>query len=56
MVSLGIHFPIWEQHVTQKQERQKEDHDMHTRQRSFQVGEEVYALNHRGMPKWIPGI
>ena len=28
---------------------------MHTRLRSFQVGEEVYALNHRGMPKWIPG-
>ena len=41
--------------MTKNQERQKENHDMHTRQRSFQVGEEVYVLNHRGMPKWIPG-
>ena len=41
--------------MTQNQRRQKENHDVHTRVRSFQVGEEVYALNHRGMPKWIPG-
>ena len=27
---------------------------MHTRQRSFQVGEEVYAINHSGMLKWTP--
>ena len=52
---LDFIFPSKERHVTQNQERQKENHDMHTRQRSFQVGEEVYALNHRGMPKWIPG-
>ena len=52
---LDFIFPSVERHVTKNQERQKENHDMHTRQRSFQVGEEVYVLNHRGMPKWIPG-
>ena len=48
-------FPSVEHYVTKNQERQKENYDVHTRQRSFQVGEEVYALNHRVMPKWIPG-
>ena len=52
---LDFIFPSVEHHVTKSQERQKENHDVHTRQRSFQVGEEVYVLNHRGMPKWIPG-
>ena len=52
---LDFIFPSVEHHVTKNQERQKENHDVHTRQRSFQVGEEVYVLNHRGMPKWIPG-
>eukprot|EP00731_Ephydatia_muelleri_P031380 Em0022g894a len=51
---LDFIFPAVERHVTKNQERQKENHDMHTRQRSFQVGEEVHALNHRGM-QWIPG-
>ncbi|KAL5515075.1 hypothetical protein EMCRGX_G000193 [Ephydatia muelleri] len=52
---LDFIFPSVEHHVTKNQEKQKENHDVHTRQRSFQVGEEVYVLNHRGMPKWIPG-
>eukprot|EP00731_Ephydatia_muelleri_P000397 Em0001g397a len=52
---LDFIFPSVEHHVTKNQERQKENHDVHTRQHSFQVGEEVYVLNHRGMPKWIPG-
>ena len=52
---LDFIIPSVEHHVTKNQERQKENHDVHTRQRSFQVGEEVYVLNHRGMPKWIPG-
>ncbi|KAL5516094.1 hypothetical protein EMCRGX_G001364 [Ephydatia muelleri] len=51
---LDFIFPSVEHHVTKNQERQKENHDVHTK-RSFQVGEEVYVLNHRGMPKWIPG-
>ncbi|KAL5467316.1 hypothetical protein EMCRGX_G031528 [Ephydatia muelleri] len=49
---LDFIFPSVEHHVTKNQGRQKENHDVHTRQRSFQVGEEVYVLNHRGM---IPG-
>ena len=32
-----------------------QNHDMHIRLCSFQVGEEVYALNHRRAPNWIPG-
>ena len=41
--------------MAKNQERQKKNHDIHTRQCSFQMGEEVYALNPRGMRKWIPG-
>ena len=52
---LDFIFPSVEHYVTKNQERQKENYDVHTRQRSFQVGEEVYALSHRVMPKWIPG-
>ena len=33
----------------------RQNHDMHIRLWSFQVGEEVYALNHRRAPNWIPG-
>ena len=47
---LDFIFPSMEWHVAQK-----EDHDVHTRQCSSQVGEEVYVLNHRVMPKCIPG-
>ena len=32
-----------------------QNHDMHIRLCSFQVSEEVYALNHRRAPNWIPG-
>ena len=39
--------------MTQNKERQ--NHDIHIRLCSFQVGEEVYALNHRRAPNWIPG-
>ena len=52
---LDFIFPSVERHVTKNQERQmEENYDVHTRQHSFQVSEEVYALDHRVMPKWIP--
>ena len=52
---LDFTFPSMEQHATQNKERQKENHDKHIRLCSFQVGEEVYALNHRRAPNWISG-
>ena len=37
------------------QTRQKENHDSHSRIRSFIVGQRFLAQNYRPGPKWIPG-
>ncbi|KAL5517714.1 hypothetical protein EMCRGX_G003317 [Ephydatia muelleri] len=42
--------------VQQSQERQKTNHDQHVQSKTFQVGDEVYVVNHRGSPKWLPGV
>ena len=53
---LDFLFPSVAQRVQQSQERQKTNHDQHVQSRTFQVGDEVYVVNHRGSPKWIPGV
>lgn len=40
--------------VKQNQQRQKQSHDQRATERSFVVGDLVYALNHRGTPTWLP--
>ena len=45
-----------ESHVRKNQERQKTGHDQHARYRTFNVGDTVYVLNHRGSPKWISAV
>ena len=45
-----------ESHVRKNQERQKTGYDQHARYRSFNVGDTVYMLNHRGSPKWISAV
>ena len=53
---LDFLFPSVAQRVQQSQERQKTHHDQHVQSRTFQVGDEVYVVNHRGSPKWLPGV
>ena len=53
---LDFLFPSVAQRVQQSQERQKTNHDQHVQSRTFQVGDEVYVVNHRGSPKWLPGV
>ncbi|KAL5467062.1 hypothetical protein EMCRGX_G031233 [Ephydatia muelleri] len=45
-----------ESHVRKNQERQKTGHDQHAQYHSFNVGDTVYVLNHRGSPKWISAV
>ena len=49
-------FPSVAQCVQQSQERQKTNHDQHIQSRTFQVGDEVYVVSHRGSLKWLPGV
>ena len=53
---LDFLFPSVAQWVQQSQERQKTNHDQHVQSRTFQVGDEVYVVNHGGSPKWLPGV
>ncbi|KAL5479657.1 hypothetical protein EMCRGX_G023208 [Ephydatia muelleri] len=34
----------------------KTNYDQHVQSRTFQVGDEVYVVNHRGSLKWLPGV
>ena len=38
-----------------KQVVQKKAHDVHAKNRNFQVGQSVLVLNFREVPRWIPG-
>ena len=40
--------------VSVKQSRQKQDHDQHAKQRTFAVGDLVFARNFRAGPNWVP--
>ena len=41
--------------VEQNQQWQKQNHVQRAKERSFVVGDILYALNHRGTPTWLPG-
>ena len=38
-----------------KQAKQKENHDVHSKQRELQVGMSVYVYNNNGHPEWLAG-
>lgn len=40
---LDVLYPDVQSHVQQKQEKQRQHHDVHAKARAFQVGEEVYV-------------
>ena len=41
--------------MLRKQAEQKQYHDTHARERTFEVGQRVFVLNPRGNPKWLRG-
>ena len=42
--------------VAEKQAEQKQQHDSHSAQRSYKMGDTVMARNYRKGPKWLPGV
>lgn len=52
---LDLLKPSLDQRVQRRQECQKEGHDKRAKVRSFEVGENVYVLNHNRGSKWLPG-
>ena len=52
---LDLLRPEPENTVFQKQAKQKKDHDCHTRQREFFIGQRVLTRNMRDGPRWLLG-
>ena len=52
---LALARPSIEKRVQSKQEEQKRGHDKRTKQRTFNVGDAVYARNFARGSKWLPG-
>jgi len=42
--------------VAEKQAEQKQQHDSHSAQRSYKMGDTAMARNYRKGPKWLPGV
>ena len=53
---LDLVYPEIGNKVRQSQAFQKQAHDWHTKERTMQEGEAVYASNFRRGPRWLPGI
>ena len=52
--TLDLLKPDLEKRVTHQQAQQKQSHDVKTRDRNFEEGEEVYAQNFGSGEKWVP--
>ena len=54
---LDLVQPCLQERVHTKQQKQKQVHDKHSRERAFQEGERVYVKNYRGSGTqwWLPG-
>ena len=52
---LALARPSIERRVQSKQEEQKRGHDKRTKQRTFNVGDTVYARNFARGSKWLSG-
>ena len=52
---LDLLVPSVRKTVRNAQDRQKRNHDMHCRPRSFAPGEIVYVKNYGSGPRWLPG-
>ena len=42
--------------VENKQEAQKRNHDVHAKQKKFDIQTKVWAKNYRGGEQWSPGV
>ena len=52
---LSLH-PGVEKRVKATQEKQSKYHNRGAKERTFKVGDHVWALNHRSGPKWLSGV
>lgn len=52
---LDLVRPDLERKVHNKQQEQKNHHDVHAKAREFNIGDLVYAQNFARGPKWLPG-
>ena len=53
---LDLVKPCLQERVHTKQQKQKQVHNKHSRERAFQEGERVYVKNYRGSgTQWLPG-
>ena len=53
---LDLLHPSVERKVLQSQASQKMHHDVHSKDRSFEIGETMWVANLRGEPKWLCGV
>jgi len=54
--TLDLLWPDVKSRIRQKQLKQKEQHDTHSKWRSFSPGDDVYVRNYSYGPKWIPAV
>ena len=53
---LSLLYPGVEERVKATQEKQSKYHNRGAKERTFKVGDHVWALNHRSGPKWLSGV
>ena len=53
---LDLLWPIVQAIVENKQAQQKQNHDVHTKQRDLSVGTPIMAKNFTSTPQWLPGV
>lgn len=54
--TLDLLLPDVKSKIRHKQSKQKEQHDAHSKWRSFSPGDDVYVRNYSHGPKWIPAV
>ena len=53
---LDLLQPTVQETVETKQAQQKQNHDVHTKQRDLSVGTPIMAKNFTSNPQWLPGV
>ncbi|CAM4597728.1 unnamed protein product [Leuciscus chuanchicus] len=54
--TLDLLLPDMKSKIRKKQLKQKEQHDAHSKWRSFSPGDDVYTRNYSHGPRWVPAV